>query len=281
MARFPDYYDWRHRAGVYGLRLAAGLVLFFLLLPILVIVPLSFNSQPYFTFTREMLLFEAGAWSLRWYRAIVENPNWMLAIRNSFVVATFATLVATVLGTVAALGLASAEMPLRRLVTAVLLAPMIVPLIIIGAGLFFFYARFHLIGTFPGLIIAHAALGVPFVTITVTATLKGFDRSWFRAALSAGANPVRAFFDVTLPLIRPGVISGALFAFITSFDEVVLVLFLAGPNQRTIPRQMFAGLREQINPTILAVATLLVLVSACLLITLELLQRRTRRLRGP
>ena len=281
MARFPDYYDWRHRAGVYGLRLAAGLVLFFLLLPILVIVPLSFNSQPYFTFTREMLLFEAGAWSLRWYRAIVENPNWMLAIRNSFVVATFATLVATVLGTVAALGLASAEMPLRRLVTAVLLAPMIVPLIIIGAGLFFFYARLRLIGTFPGLIIAHAALGVPFVTITVTATLKGFDRSWFRAALSAGANPVRAFFDVTLPLIRPGVISGALFAFITSFDEVVLVLFLAGPNQRTIPRQMFAGLREQINPTILAVATLLVLVSACLLITLELLQRRTRRLRGP
>ena len=211
----------------------------------------------------------------------VENPNWMLAIRNSFVVATFATLVATVLGTVAALGLASAEMPLRRLVTAVLLAPMIVPLIIIGAGLFFFYARLRLIGTFPGLIIAHAALGVPFVTITVTATLKGFDRSWFRAALSAGANPVRAFFDVTLPLIRPGVISGALFAFITSFDEVVLVLFLAGPNQRTIPRQMFAGLREQINPTILAVATLLVLVSACLLITLELLQRRTRRLRGP
>ena len=281
MARFPDYYDWRHRAGVYGLRLAAGLVLFFLLLPILVIVPLSFNSQPYFTFTREMLLFEAGAWSLRWYRAIVENPNWMLAIRNSFVVATFATLVATVLGTVAALGLASAEMPFRRLVTAVLLAPMIVPLIIIGAGLFFFYARLRLIGTFPGLIIAHAALGVPFVTITVTATLKGFDRSWFRAALSAGANPVRAFFDVTLPLIRPGVISGALFAFITSFDEVVLVLFLAGPNQRTIPRQMFAGLREQINPTILAVATLLVLVSACLLITLELLQRRTRRLRGP
>ena len=205
----------------------------------------------------------------------------MLAIRNSFIVATFATLIATVLGTVAAVGLASAEMPLRRLVTAVLLAPMIVPLIIIGAGLFLFYARFRLIGTFPGLIIAHAALGVPFVTITVTATLKGFDRSWWRAALSAGAGPARAFFDVMLPLIRPGVISGALFAFITSFDEVVLVLFLAGPNQRTIPRQMFAGLREQINPTILAVATLLVLLSACLLITLELLRRRALRLHGP
>lgn len=280
MARFPDYYNAWHRAGAYGLRLASGLVLFFLILPILVIVPLSFNSQPYFTFTREMLAFEPGAWSLRWYRAILESPNWMLAIRNSFIVGAFATVIATVFGTVAALGLASPEMPLKRVVTAVLLAPMIVPLIIIGAGMFFFYARFNLIATFPGLIIAHAALGVPFVTITVTATLRGFDRSLYRAALSAGAGPVRAFFDVTLPLIRPGVISGALFAFITSFDEVVLVLFLAGPNQRTIPRQMFAGLREQINPTILAVATLLVLVSACLLVTLELLRRRAARLHG-
>ena len=280
MGRFPDYYNAWHKAGVYGLRLGAGLVLFFLILPLLVIVPLSFNSQPYFTFTREMLAFEAGAWSLRWYRAILESPNWMLAIKNSFIVGVFATLVATVLGTVAAVGLANPAMPFKRLVTAVLLAPMIVPLIIIGAGMFFFYARFNLIGTFPGLIIAHAALGVPFVTVTVTATLRGFDRTLYRAALSAGANPVRAFFDVMLPLIRPGVISGALFAFITSFDEVVLVLFLAGPNQRTIPRQMFAGLREQINPTILAVATLLVLVSVCLLVTLELLRRRGERLRG-
>ena len=280
MARFPDYYNLSHKAGVYGLRLCAGLVLFFLILPLLVIVPLSFNSQPYFTFTREMLAFEAGAWSLRWYQAILESPNWMLAIQNSIIVAIFSTLIATVLGTVAAVGLASPAMPFRRLVTAVLLAPMIVPLIIIGAGMFFFYARLNLIGTFPGLIVAHAILGVPFVTITVTATLRGFDRSLYRAALSAGANPVRAFFDVMLPLIRPGVISGALFAFITSFDEVVLVLFLAGPNQRTIPRQMFAGLREQINPTILAVATLLVLVSICLLLTLELLRRRGERLRG-
>ncbi len=280
MPRFPDYYHAGHKAAVYGLRLGSGVVLFFLILPILVIVPLSFNSQPYFTFTREMLSFEAGAYSLRWYQAILENPNWTLAIRNSFIVGVSATVLATVIGTVGAVGLASAAMPLRRIVTALLLAPMIVPLIIIGAGMFFFYARFNMIGTFPGLIIAHAALGVPFVIVTVTATLKGFDQSIYRAGLGLGANPVRAFFDVVLPLIRPGVISGALFAFITSFDEVVLVLFLAGPNQRTIPRQMFAGLREQINPTILAVATLLVVVSVALLITLELLRRRADRLRG-
>ena len=280
MPRFPDYYHAGHKAGVYGLRIGSGVVLFFLILPILVIIPLSFNSQPYFTFTREMLSFEAGAYSLRWYQAIVENPNWTLAIRNSFIIGVSATVIATVIGTVAAVGLASADMPLRRTITALLLAPMIVPLIIVGAGMFFFYARLNLIGTFPGLIVAHAALGVPFVIVTVTATLKGFDHSIYRAGLGLGSNPVRAFFDVVLPLIRPGVISGALFAFVTSFDEVVVVLFLAGPNQRTIPRQMFAGLREQINPTILAVATLLVMVSMALLVTLELLRRRADRLRG-
>jgi putative spermidine/putrescine transport system permease protein len=169
-------------------------------------------------------------------------------------------------------------MPYKRLITALLLSPMIVPLIIIAAGMFFFYTQFNLVGTFTGLIIAHAALGVPFVIITVTATLSGFDRSLFVAGLSLGASPVKVFWDVVIPLIRPGVISGGLFAFVTSFDEVVLVLFLAGPEQRTIPRQMFSGLREQINPTILAVATLLIVLSAALLFTLEALRRRSARI---
>ena len=280
MAAFPEYFTIWNKLGVYALRGCAGTVLFFLILPILVIVPLSFNSQPYFTFTAEMLAFEADAYSLRWYRTIVENPNWLLAIQNSFIVGVFATIVATLLGTVAAVGLASSEMPFRRTITALLLSPMIVPLIIIAAGMFFFYTRFGLVGTFPGLIIAHAALGIPFVIVTVTATLVGFDRSLYNAGLSLGTGPVRTFMRVVLPLIRPGVISGALFAFVTSFDEVVLVLFLAGPDQRTIPRQMFSGLREQINPTILAVATLLILVSICLLVTIELLRRRSERLRS-
>ena len=131
-----------------------------------------------------------------------------------------------------------------------------------------------------GAVLAHAALGIPFVVVTVTATLVGFDRALYNAGLSLGTNPVRTFFEVVFPLIRPGVTSGALFAFVTSFDEVVLVLFLAGPDQRTIPRQMFSRLREQINPTILAVATLLILLSVCLLVVLELLRRRSERLRG-
>ena len=280
MAAFPEYFTIWNKLGVYALRGCAGAVLFFLILPILVIVPLSFNSQPYFTFTAEMLAFEADAYSLRWYRTIVENPNWLLAIQNSFIVGVFATIVATLLGTIAAVGLASSEMPFRRTITALLLSPMIVPLIIIAAGMFFFYTRFGLVGTFPGLIIAHAALGIPFVIVTVTATLVGFDRSLYNAGLSLGTGPVRTFMRVVLPLIRPGVISGALFAFVTSFDEVVLVLFLAGPDQRTIPRQMFSGLREQINPTILAVATLLIVISICLLVTIELLRRRSERLRS-
>jgi putative spermidine/putrescine transport system permease protein len=163
---------------------------------------------------------------------------------------------------------------------ALMLSPMIVPLIIIAAGMFFFYTKFNMAGTYLGLIVAHAALGVPFVIITVTATLTGFDRALYFAGLSLGASPLKTFYDIVFPMIRPGVISGAMFAFVTSFDEVVLVLFLAGPGQRTIPRQMFSGLREQINPTILAVATLLILTSIIFLFTLEWLRRRSERLRG-
>ena len=278
--RFPDYYTAWHKLGIGSLWFSAWLVLFFLILPILVIIPLSFNAEPFFSFTRGMLAFDPDAYSLRWYAAIVENENWMLAIQNSFIVGIFATLIATALGTLAAVGLSSRYMPFKRAIMALLLSPMIVPLIIIAAGMFFFYTKFNLAGSYLGLIIAHAALGIPFVIITVTATLSGFDRSLYFAGLSMGASPIKTFFDVVVPLIRPGVISGAMFAFVTSFDEVVVVLFLAGPGQRTIPRQMFSGLREQINPTILAVATLLILVSVLFLVTLELLRRRSERLRG-
>lgn len=280
MSQLPDYYTIWHKAGHYGLRIMAGLVLVFLMLPILVIMPLSFNAEPFFTFTRGMLSLDPDAYSTRWYQEIVDDQKWRIAIRNSFVIGIAAASIATVLGTLAAVGLSSPWMPFKRVITALLLSPMIVPLIIIAAGMFFFYTQFNLVGTFTGLIIAHAALGVPFVIITVTATLSGFDRSLFVAGLSLGASPIKVFWDVVIPLIRPGVISGGLFAFVTSFDEVVLVLFLAGPEQRTIPRQMFSGLREQINPTILAVATLLVVLSATMLFVLEALRRRSARLRG-
>ncbi|MFP4125871.1 MAG: ABC transporter permease [Alphaproteobacteria bacterium] len=296
----PAYAGPLERLWYYAFRILCGCVFLFLMMPILIIVPLSFNAEPYFSFTPGMLAFDADAYSLRWYRDILtngmvapeapfgwawltdmwQNAQWVGAMRNSFVIGVAATVVATGLGTLAALGLARAEMPYRTVIMSLLISPMIVPLVITAAGMFFFYSALDLTQTYTGLILAHAALGTPFVIITVTATLVGFDKTLMRAGASLGAPPRTVFFKIVLPLILPGVISGGLFAFITSFDEVVAVLFLAGPEQRTIPRQMWSGIREQISPTILAVATLLVLVSIALLTTVELLRRRSERLRG-
>jgi putative spermidine/putrescine transport system permease protein len=280
MAKLPPYVGVGGRTWHVGYNLICALIYLFLIAPILVIIPLSFNAEPYFTFTPAMLGLDPDGFSLRWYQDIFNNEQWMRAIRNSFFIGFFATLLATTLGTIAALGLSNSRMPYRTAVMAVLLSPMIVPVIITAAGMYFFYSSIGLSQTYLGLILAHATLGTPFVVITVTATLSGFDRSLMRASASMGATPTETFFKVVVPLITPGVISGALFAFITSFDEVVAVLFLSGPDQRTVPRQMWAGIREQISPTILAVATLLIVVSVLLLATLELLRRRNERMRG-
>jgi len=238
-----------------------------------VIVPLSFNSEPYFTFPLPGV-------SLRWYEDFFRNDRWTLALQTSIKVAAAVTLLATALGTVAALGLSRANFPARTLIMSLLISPMVVPVIISAVGMYFFYTRIGLSNSLPGLILAHTALATPFVVIVVTATLSGFDYSLVRAGASLGATPTRVFFKVILPLILPGVISGALFACVTSFDEVVVVLFLAGPEQRTLPKQMFSGIREMISPTITAAATLLIVFAIIMLTTIELLRRRSERLRG-
>jgi len=248
-------------------------VMVFLIAPLLVIVPLSFNAEPYFTFTSKMLSLNPDGFSLRWYNDIVANPQWLEAIGNSLVIAIASTFLATVLGTLAAIGLARSNMPFRDFFMALLISPLVVPIVIAAAGMYFFYSSIGLAQTHLGIIMAHTALGVPFVVITMTATLSSFDRNLIRAAGSLGADPITAFFRVTLPLVAPGMISGALFAFAASFDEVVTVLFLGGPEQRTIPRQMWSGIREQISPTILAVATLLIIFSSLLLLAVEMLRR--------
>ena len=245
-----------------------------------------------------MLAFDSDAFSLRWYADILkngmaapdalygwwsdmwQNAQWIRSIKNSFFIGIFATLLATGLGTLAAIGLSRSEMPYRRPIMALLISPMIVPLVITASGLFYFFSDIGLAKTYLGLILAHAALGTPFVIITVTATLVGFDKSLTQAAANMGAGPITTFFKVQMPLILPGVISGGLFAFITSFDEVVVALQLADVVQRTIPRQMFSGIREQISPTILAVATILVIISIFLLTIVEMLRRRSERMRG-
>jgi putative spermidine/putrescine transport system permease protein len=277
---FPSYAGPLEKTWYYVFRIICGLVLFFLMAPIVVLIPLSFNAEPYFTFTPGMLSLDADAFSIRWYQDIINNPQWIHSMRNSVIIGFFATILATGFGTLAAWGLSRPQTPFRITIMGILISPMIVPLIISAAGMFFFYSKVGLAQTYPGLILAHTALGIPFVVITVTATLVGFDESLIRASASLGANTLTTWRRVILPLILPGVISGALFAFVTSFDEIVVVLFLSGFEQRTIPRQMWAGIREQISPTILAVATLLVAVSIALLTTIELLRRRSERMRG-
>ena len=275
----------------YTFRVICGLIFFFLITPIVVVMPLSFNAQDFFTFTPEMLRLDPDGYSLKHYRDFFTNYEWQRSFQNSIIIAPIATLISVSLGTLAAIGLSQSHVPFKRAIMAILISPMIVPLIISATGMFFFYATvgnfledtFGLDKTFVGyvkVVLAHAALGIPFVIITVTATLVGFDHSLTRAAANMGANPVTTFFRVQMPLILPGVISGGLFAFITSFDEVVVIMFVGSASQKTLPWQMFTGLREQISPTILAVATILVGISIALLVSLELLRRRSERLRG-
>ena len=299
----PIYASPLERVWYYAFRTMCGLVFLFLIAPILVVIPLSFNADSFFTFTRGMLEFDPVAYSLKWYDLILTFPDvptnlprdaawwaivwqkaaWVLAAKNSIIIGFFATIIATFLGTLAALGLSRPEMPYRRAIMAILISPMIVPVIIITLGLFFFYSDIEVNKwgvPYLGVILAHATLGIPFVIITVTATLLGFDHALTRASASLGASPATTFFKVIMPLITPGMVSGALFAFVTSFDEVVVVLFVGRNDEQTIPRQMWNGIREQISPAILSVATILVVISIGLLATVELLRRRSERLRG-
>ena len=255
-------------------------VFFFLVLPILILVPLSFNSGSFFTFTPEMLSLDPDAFSLRWYKEFLNSPSWMLAVKNSFFIAIVSSFFAIILGTIAALGLNSEKMPFKNLIMIIIISPMIVPLIIVAAGMYFFYAYTGLLGTFSGLIIAHVILGIPFVVINVLTALNSYDKNLTRASYSLGGTPIFTFLNITFPIIRPGIISGGLFAFITSFDEVVIIIFLANPEQTTIPKQMFSGLREQISPTILAASSLLLVVSVILLISIQYLQKRNAQLKG-
>ncbi len=273
----PPYASPVERAWYYSFRVICALIFFFLIAPIFVIMPLSFNAEPYFT-------YPMPGYSLRWYEVIFgDSPQsilWQRAIKNSVIIGFSATLLATALGTVAALGLSRANFPFKGVVMAVLISPIVVPIVITAVGMYYFYAQIGLASTIPGIILAHTALGVPFVVITVTATLVGFNQNLIRAGSSLGAGPARVFFKVTLPLILPGVVSGALFAFATSWDEIVVVLFLASVEQHTIPRRMWSGIRELIDPTIAAAATLLIFLSILLMVTMEILRRRSERLRG-
>ena len=244
-------------------------VFLFLVVPILTIVPLSFSSDTF-------LSYPIPGFSLRWYDDFFTSPRWLPALMNSLLIAAATTLIATPLGTLAALGLVRMEFRLRPLFVSLLISPIIVPGIITAIGMYFVYSPLGLTNSYVGLILAHTVLATPFVVIVVLAALEGFDPNVMRAGASLGAPPITVFLRIVLPSILPAVVAGAVFAFATSFDEIITAIFLAGPTQRTLPLQMFDGLRERISPTITAAATLLIVVSVLLLTTVELLRRRVR-----
>lgn len=250
-----------------------GAIFFFLLVPILVVLPLSFNPISFFT-------YPMSGFSMRWYEDYLLRQNWQLATRNSFLIATLTMLAATPLGTLAALGLNRATFKGKPIIVGILIAPLVVPVIITACGTYFFFSWLGLTSTLTGLVLAHTVLATPFVVIIVTATLAGFDTNLVRAASSLGATPVRVFFTVIMPIIMPGLVTSAVFAFVTSFDEVVIVNFIASVEQHTLTREIWKGIREELSPTVLAVATIMVLISVIVLTAIELLRRRTERLQG-
>ncbi|SDC74531.1 ABC transporter permease [Paraburkholderia lycopersici] len=256
-----------------GLRLHSALIFFFLVAPILAIVPLSFNSGSFFSYPMQ-------GWSLRWYEQALSSPDWQRAFANSLGIGAASTLIATVLGTFAALGLSRPNFPLRAIVMPLIISPMIVPIVVVAAGFYLVFAPLGLVNSYLGVVLSHAALGTPFVVITVTASLLSFDQSLLRAASGLGAQPWVAFRRVTLPLILPAVATGSIFAFATSFDEVIVILFIGGPDQRTVPRQMWSGIRDQIDPSILAVATLLMVFAVALLASMNWLRKRAQMASG-
>ncbi|HUB13242.1 MAG TPA: ABC transporter permease [Acetobacteraceae bacterium] len=256
-----------------ALRLAVAPVLLFLALPILLIVIVSFSSASYLT-------FPPPGFGLRWYRVYFSSADWLVPTWLSLAIGAAVVALATTLGTLAALGLDRLPRAARGAVAALVLSPMIVPGIVVAIGVYYAFARYGLIGTPLGLVLAHTCLAVPFVVTSVSASLAGFDRRLEQAARSLGATPWGAFRQVTLPLIRSGILIGALFAFITSFDELIVALFLSGSGAITLPRRMWDDLRFAIDPTIAAVSTLIILLTAVLLGGAHLLRVRTGRANG-
>lgn len=244
------------------LYLISGLAMVFLIAPTLIVIPMSFSNSQY-------LEFPPTSWSLRWYTHYLESPEWMQATLTSVKAATLTMLLATPMGVMAAYGLSMSRMRAGRLIYLMLITPMIIPVILLAIGAFYVYAKLSLLNTIFGLVLAHSLLAIPLVLIVVSAGLKGFDPSQEMAARNLGASRFVAFMRVTLPQIRFSVITGALLSFLTSFDEVVVALFISGGDNSTLTRNMFNALRDQIDPTITSISTLMILISTGLLVAAQ------------
>ncbi len=250
-----------------------GLVFLFLIFPLFIVLPISLSSSKFLEFPPKGL-------SLQWYRNFFGTKEWVIATINSIKVATMTSLLASLLGIPAALTLSKQRFKGTQYIYSFLLLPMIVPAIIVAIAVYFHFAKLKFVGNIYSLTLAHTILAIPIVLITVSAALQGFDQNLEYAAMNLGANRLKTFLKVTFPLIRPGVISGALFAFITSFDEIVVAIFLSGYRAVTLPRHMWNSIREEIDPTIAAVSSILIFTSIFLLLSVALLKRRGERMRG-
>ena len=251
-----------HRQRIW-LYVVGVLALFFLIFPIFIVIPISFSGSRFLRFPPEV-------WSLRWYEHFFSSFEWMKALRVSFTAAVLTTLVATPVGVAAGYALHNTQVRFARQLQILLIMPLMVPVIIIAIGIFFVYARLQLVNTMFGLVMAHALMAVPFVVVTTLAGLHGFDMDQEKVARSLGWNRFQAFMRVTLPQIRPSVIAGALFAFITSLDEVVIALFITGGANATLTKRMFTSLRDEIDPTIAAISSLLIITSLVVVLAVAL-----------
>jgi ABC-type spermidine/putrescine transport system permease subunit II len=244
-----------------------GVVFLFLILPIFIVIPISFSSASY-------LQFPPPGLSFKWYLHFFTSRDWIEATILSLEVALIVTVVSVLLGTLLALALVRGNFKGKRIIYPFAISPMIIPLIITAIGVYFFYSWLHIVGTIYGLVAAHTVLAIPYVLVVVSSGLRGLDQTLERAALNLGANPVRTFFLITLPIIKPSVLSAALLAFIVSFDELVIAIFISGTSAVTLPKRMWDGIRLEIDPTIAAVSTLLIVVSTLFLLSLNLVGRR-------
>jgi putative spermidine/putrescine transport system permease protein len=259
----------RPRPGRLLLRLAVLGIAVFLIAPLLVVVPMSFSDST-------LMVFPPQRYSLRWYEAYFGNRAWTDATWVSLKAGLLVGVISTALAVAAALGLARGRFAGRALLQSFILSPLVVPVIILAVGLYYFYSFFRLNGTMTGLVLGHVVLTFPYALVVVAASLEDLDPTLEQAAQGLGASPFHAFRRVTLPMIAPGVGVAFLFSFLTSFDEVVLAVFITGPETTTLPRKMWEGIRFELNPTIAAVSTLLIAVSWSLTLAVALLRRRER-----
>lgn len=248
-------------------------VFIFLAAPIIAVIPVSFSSSTF-------IYYPLPGYSMQWYDRLAHSERWISAMGYSVFFGLVSSLLAVILGTLAAIGLSRPEMPFRKTITALMLSPIVVPVVIIALGMYLVWVRVGLYGTALGVILGHTVVITPFVLITVTASLEHFDWTYVKAASGLGASPFRILRSVILPLILPGILSGGVVAFATSLDEIVVTIFIGSSDLRTIPLEMFAGIRENISPEITAAATIMTIVASILLLSVEFIRRRGERLRG-